>query len=74
MLAGDGFVQCILFNRQFIVCQLPIQERKRAVIASGRAATFNSVTFETVLPGISTFITELSSHLFTSSLQRVALV
>jgi hypothetical protein len=73
-LAGNGLVQLILIDRQILVCQLSMQERNGAVIAFSRAAAFNYVALETVLPGISTFITELSSHTFTSSLQKVVLV
>jgi hypothetical protein len=73
-LAGGGLVQFILVNGQIIVCQLAIQERNCAVVAPGRAAAFIHVALETALPGISAFITELSSHTFTSSLQKVVLV
>jgi hypothetical protein len=73
-LTGGGLFQFIFVNRQKIVGQLAIQERNCAVVAPGRAAAFNHVAFETALPGISAFITELSSHTFTSSLQKAVLV
>ena len=70
-LVSDSLVQFIVVNEQVVVFQLAIQEREGAVLAPGRPAAFDDVAFEAVLPGISAFVTELSSHTFTSSLQKV---
>ncbi len=74
LLVSYSIVEFIVVDGVVFFCQLAIQEREAAVLAFGRSAAFNDVAFEAVLPGISTFITELSSHTFTSSLQKVVLV
>ena len=73
-LRGKSLVQCLLVKRQILVCQLSILERNHAIFASRWTTAFNYVAFETVSPGVRTFITEFSSHTLTPFLHKVVFV
>jgi hypothetical protein len=66
-------VEFFFLQPVFIFFILLAEQGNVAILAATWAAHFFQFAFQAVSPGISTLVTELSSHAFTSSLPKVAL-